>query len=357
MTNLKLNETPIRTAKNYGINNIKLENINVPEVIAKEFNGLKITGISENEEAITIKENNSCKDDFKYGNGEFLAKQIKENANSNFTVEINGTLKEELFLDFTFSKENKDLVENILIKANENACGIVIIRFNSLEDLEYYHNGQIKIIAEKNSKLNIVIVNLLNNKTNHFLAIENIIKENAEVKYVTAEFGGKNTVINYYTCLQEKKANNEISTIYLGGENQIIDLNYIVEAYGEKTNIDMDLKGAINGNCKKHFKGTIDFKKGCKKSKGNENEYCTILSDKAKSIALPMLLCTEEDVEGNHSTAAGKIDSKKLFYLMTRGLSKADSERLIVRAQFNSVIEMIENEDAKSKLLKKIDEL
>lgn len=357
MTNLKLNETPIRTAKNYGINNIKLENINVPEVIAKEFKGLKITGISGNEEAITIKENDACEDDFKYGNGEFLAKQIKENANSNFTVEINGTLKEELFLDFTFSKENKDLVENVLIKANENACGTLIIRFNSLEDLEYYHNGQIKIIAEKNAKLNIVIVNLLNNKTNYFLAIENIIKENAEVKYVTAEFGGKNTVINYYTCLQERKANNEISTIYLGGENQIIDLNYIVEAYGEKTNIDMDLKGAINGNCKKHFKGTIDFKKGCKKSKGNENEYCTILSDKAKSIALPMLLCTEEDVEGNHSTAAGKIDSKKLFYLMTRGLSKADSERLIVRAQFNSVIEMIENEDAKSKLLKKIDEL
>ena len=39
MTNLKLNETPIRTAKNYGINNIKLENINVPENISN-INGI-----------------------------------------------------------------------------------------------------------------------------------------------------------------------------------------------------------------------------------------------------------------------------------------------------------------------------
>ena len=195
---------------------------------------------------------------------------------------------------------------------------------------------------------------LLNNQTNHFLAIENIIKDNAEIKYVTAEFGGKNTIINYYTCLKETGANNEINTIYLGGQDQIIDLNYIVEAYGEKTNIDMDLKGAISGNCRKHFKGTIDFKKGCKKSKGNENEFCTILSDKAKSIALPILLCTEEDVEGNHSTAAGKIDSKKLFYLMTRGLSKDDSEKLIVRAQFNSVIEKIDNEEIRNDLLEVI---
>lgn len=67
-----------------------------------------------------------------------------------------------------------------------------------------------------------------------------------------------------------------------------------------------------------------------------------------------MLLCTEEDVEGNHSTAAGKIDSKKLFYLMTRGLSKADSERLIVRAQFNSVLDKIENEEIKNDILKVI---
>lgn len=351
MTNLKLNETPIRTAKNYVINNIKLENINVPEDIS-EFNGLNITGISDK---ITINEN-VCKNNFKYGNGDILVNQIEEKPNKNLKLEINGKLNEELFLDFVFSKENINLVENILIKANENAKGTVIIRFISKEQQEYYHNGQIRIIAEKNAKLNVILVNLLNNKTNHFLAIENIIKENAEIKYVTAEFGAKNTIINYYTCLQENKASNEISTIYLGGEDQTIDLNYIVEAYGEKTNINMDLKGAIKGNCKKHFKGTIDFKKGCKKSKGNENEYCTILSDKAKSIALPMLLCTEEDVEGNHSTAAGKIDSKKLFYLMTRGLSRTDSERLIVRAQFNSVLKKIKNEDVKSEILSKIDE-
>ena len=33
MENLKLNETPVRTARNFKINNMKLENIEVPEVI------------------------------------------------------------------------------------------------------------------------------------------------------------------------------------------------------------------------------------------------------------------------------------------------------------------------------------
>ncbi len=54
-----------------------------------------------------------------------------------------------------------------------------------------------------------------------------------------------------------------------------------------------------------------------------------LLSDKAKSIALPMLLCTEDDVEGNHSTASGKVDNKELFYIMSRGLSYKEAVNLL----------------------------
>ena len=69
----------------------------------------------------------------------------------------------------------------------------------------------------------------------------------------------------------------------------------------------------IKDNSKKNFKGTINFIKGAKKAKGNENEYCMLLSDTAKSLALPMLLCTEDDVEGNHSTATGKADKEEFM--------------------------------------------
>ena len=43
MENLKLNETPVRTARNFRINNMKLENIEVPEVITS-FENVTIIG-------------------------------------------------------------------------------------------------------------------------------------------------------------------------------------------------------------------------------------------------------------------------------------------------------------------------
>ena len=44
---MKLNETPVRTSKNFNINNIKIEDVEIPEVIG-EFNNVDIVKESEN---------------------------------------------------------------------------------------------------------------------------------------------------------------------------------------------------------------------------------------------------------------------------------------------------------------------
>lgn len=351
MENLTLNQTPIRTSRNYGINNIKLENIEMPENV-NTFNGLQISGDTDKFTISNDKKDNSVK----FGNGDVLKNQIKEMSNKDIQIYVQNNATKEIELDFNFSKENKDLIDNILINIEENAKGTIIIKYYSEDDLKYYHNGQIKIIANKGSKVNIILINLLNNQSNNFLSIENILEEKTDVNYTIVDFGGKNSITNYYTNLKGKEANNKVSTIYLGNKDQVLDLNYIAEVYGEKSNIEMNLKGAIKDNAKKHFKGTIDFKTGCKKAKGNENEYCTILSKAAKSIALPMLLCTEEDVEGNHSAAAGKIDPKQLFYIMSRGFDMVDAQKLIIRASFNEVLESVSKEELREEIFEKIDE-
>ena len=347
---LTLNETPIRTAKNYAINNIKLENIEIPETI-QEFNGLKFLGDIDEFEILEMNKFT----EFKYGNGKVLENIINEQSNKTLAINAINNENKELHLNYEFSKENINLIENIEINLKEKSNSTIILKYKSTNETYSFHNSKIKVIANKDAKANIIILNMLNNKSNNFIAIENAIEENADVKYTIVDFGGKNSVTNYYSNLKEDNAKNTLNAVYLGNENQIIDLNYIMECYGKNTNARIDVKGAIKDNCKKHFKGTIDFKKGAKKSIGDEKEYCTILSDTAKSISLPILLCTEEDVEGSHSTACGKIDKKNLFYLMTRGLSKQEAEKLIIRAGFNEIVENIKNEEIRKEILKKID--
>lgn len=356
MENLKLNETPVRTARNFRINNMKLENIEVPEVITS-FENVTIIGDTSK---INIEQNaDNTNTDLVYGLSEELTNQAKHGANQKIKLNINNTQnkkeKAEAEIDLRFDDENTVLIDNIEITANENTKSTVIIKYTSNQENESYHNGIIKAKAEKNSELNIVVVNLMNTKSNNFLAIENDFEENAKINYTIVDFGGKHSITNYYSNLQGDNCDNQLNTIYLGKENQVFDLNYIGELRGKKSNIDIEVQGTLKDTSKKHFKGTIDFKKGCKKATGNENEACMLLSDTAKSIALPMLLCSEEEVEGNHSSSAGKIGEKELFYIMSRGFELKEAMKLMVRARFNQILEKIEKEELKNQIIDEIE--
>ena len=344
MEKLKLNETPVRTSRNFLINNIKLENVVIPEKL-EMFQNVMVTGTESFNKDIN-------KQHLNYGLSEELEENVFYKANSQ--IAINVKENDNIKVTYDFDDDNLQLVNQIDICAtgNEN----IIIEYKSSTNKECFHNGVIKVFAKENAKLNITVINLLNSNSEHFEAMENILEDNSDLNYTIIDIGGKNSIQNYYSNIIGKSAKNDLKTIYLGSENQIKDINYIAELRGQKSFVDIDVQGALKENAKKNFKGTIDFKKGCKKAKGNENEFCMLLSEKAKSLALPMLLCTEDDVEGNHSTASGKVDKEQLFYIMTRGLSYKEAVKLIVRANFNKTIERILDEEVKQNIIKEIDE-
>ena len=344
MEKLKVNDTPVRTARNFKINNIEVE-LDLPEKIA-EFKNVEII----NDKSII--DNEVSNTSLTYGTGKILEELNYETANSKVRIQTSNK-KEDIIIRYNFDDNNVNLINQIEIIANGDTN--VIIEYKSQTSQKCLHNGIIRVIANENAKLDVTIVNLLNENSDNFEAIENRLEKNSKVNYTIIDIGGKTSISNYYSNIIGENADNDLKSIYLGIGEQRKDINYIAELRGTKTNIDIDVQGVLKDSAKKNFKGTIDFKKGSKKAKGNENEYCMLLSDKAKSIALPMLLCTEEDVEGNHSTASGKVDEKQLFYIMTRGISYKEAVKLIVKSKFNKIIERVTDEELKNEILSEID--
>ena len=341
---MKLNETPVRTSKNFKINNITLEDFELPEKI-ELFENVSIE--KSESEILDI----CSKANLTYGVSNELEEYVNNNSNSNMRLEAKG--EDNIKINYTFDEDNLNLVNQIEIEAEGTSN--IYITYNADTDKKCLHNGIIRLTAKENSNVNVTIVNLLNSSSLNFEAIENTIYENANVNYCIVDFGANYSISNYYSNIIGANATNDLKTIYIGTDNQVKDINYIAHLKGEKSNVDIDVQGALKDTAKKNFKGTIDFKRGCKKAVGNENEYCVLLSDKAKSIALPMLLCTEEDVVGNHSTASGKVDKQSLFYIMSRGLSYKEAVKLIVRANFNKIIDRIEDEELKNIVIEEID--
>ena len=379
-----LNETPVRTSQNFKANNIEIADVNLPESVEPFLNRtiyinsekktlLVAESLEDSERLNDLYEDSKIlvseltKDDFdlKYSIGEEVSKNAIDLANQKLRIVAKENTTDVVAnIEFAFDKENLSLLDNIEIYAEKNSKIDVTITYiprredgeeETIDNNKYYHNGIIKVCALDNAIINLNVINLLNYEANNFISYEIKLLNDAKLNSTIVDFGGKNSISNYYADLFGKSSVNNLNSIYLGAQSQLFDLNYIAHCRGEKSDVNFEVQGALTDSAIKHFKGTIDFKKGCKKAKGNENENCLLLSDNAKSLALPVLLCSEEDVEGNHSTSSGKAEAKELFYLMSRGLTEKDAMKLLVRARFNSIIEKISNKEIEEVVTNAID--
>lgn len=373
MEKIILNKAPVRTSNNYGINDIALE-LEIPKIkqfqnmsmMCYDFDDVEVENINLNEiktEKVNSMmnlngERSSKSDSNEIGKNEMSSRiglNLQQNYGIKITIPKNTIVRSPIVLEFNFDEDNNTLVDNIKIEYEENSEATFIIKYTSDSEEEQFHYLKNEVKMGKNSIGNILIANMLNDNSNSFIAYENNLQENAKLSSTNIELGAKYKISNYYTKLEGDRAENDVKNIYIGTNNDVIDINYNIDTIGKNTKCTILSEGAIDGKAKKHFKGTIDFKEGSKKSKGIENENCMLLSDEAESKSLPMLLCHEEDVYGEHGVSSGKPSESKLFYLMAKGIAYNEARMLMVKANLNKIVREIKDEDLKEEITKMIE--
>ena len=342
---MKINQTPYRTSRNYAINNIEVgEEIfnNNLHPFAK-FSIKNVEGFKKTKQ-FKVKQNTSI--------AQKLDLQIAKTTNKYHVIfDKNTTYPVEI--EFDFDKQNSALTDVLDFEVEENVRAQIIVKYTS--KLQVYNNSLIKIHLAKNATLDICVLTNIEKESHNFVLFDNELDCASKLNYTIVDFGCKTSVQNFYTKLAGDDAKCQLNSVYFGDNNALIDLNYLQEVFGKQCTATIDVVGALRDTSAKNFKGTIDFKKGCKKSFGSENEFCMLLSKTARSKALPMLLCAEEDVDGKHSTSVGKVAEKEKFYLMSRGLNETEALKLIVKAKFDYVISKLFDKELKVEILEILD--
>ena len=119
---------------------------------------------------------------------------------------------------------------------------------------------------------------------------------------------------------------------YLGQARQRRDIGLVADHYGRETKSEIRAGGALRGEAEKTFRGTIDFKRGASGAVGSELETVLMLGEDAVNKTVPLILCAEEDVVGEHGASIGALDEETLFYFESRGIGRAQAEELLARA-------------------------
>ena len=331
-----LNETKVKTSNGFKMNNIKVS-LDLPTEY--NFHDYIVNGSSD------IKINDIDKD---------ITSDIGLTFSKYKNVDIDINDNKDIILTYEFNNDN--LIDNINIKLNSNTNSNIIIKYTSSINTTNFHHLVLNITGEQDSVSNITVINMLNNNSDSFIAINGDIKKNANIKLNILDMNGKIRINNINSNSLEK-GKFYVNNLYIGLNNDLIDYNYYLKNTGKESINRLEVQGYLKDNAIKHFKGIIDFISGCSKSSGIENENVVLANDTVISRSLPVLLCGEEDVEGAHGVSSGKIDEEKLFYLMSRGLERLDAEKLIIKSNFNKIIKEINNEEIENEVSNYIDQI
>ena len=69
-----------------------------------------------------------------------------------------------------------------------------------------------------------------------------------------------------------------------------------------------------------------------------------LANDDVRNKTIPIILCTEDDVQGAHGASIGHINPEQLGYLTSRGLDTASAEGLFEVAVFDYAAAAAPNE-------------
>lgn len=240
--------------------------------------------------------------------------------------------------------KHSSIVFNVARNVDVN---ITNIYFDILTDTK----ALVEVVCEKQSHVNYTTVH----------ASEDEFKERLNI-YVAND-----AQINLNTLSLNNKYVNCITNIYLYKENSYAKVNnaiinntgitqsyaYNVYHWEKDTTSELTNYAICKDNSILNINSNGIIKRDCCRSKINQKSRGIILDLTSSISANPLLEIDEFDVEANHGASIGAIDDEDLYYLMSRGLTKEESEHLIVTAYMNPILQQI-NDDSLLEYIKKL---
>ncbi len=187
--------------------------------------------------------------------------------------------------------------------------------------------------------------------------VDGVCEENGRIELVQVFPGGGDVYADTQITLPADGGSLQADIGYLGQQSQRLDMNMVVEHYGKRTQSEIRAAGALKDAAQKTFRGTIDFKNGASEAVGNENETVLMLGEDVVNKTVPLILCAEENVVGNHGATIGELDGETLFYFESRGIDREAAENILARAAIERLARAVEDNETEELILRQLDEV
>ena len=233
----------------------------------------------------------------------------------------------------------------LVVVAEEGARASLIEEYASpATDTAAYSNAAVELFVEDNAKLEYVSLQNLSTETWHFASHHARVERDAELDWVAGGFGSKKGKTRIQNDLNGQGATSRVTGAYFADGEQHLDYDTFQEHIAPNCESDFAFKGALRDSATAVWRGMIRVEPDAQKTNAYQECRNLMLSPTAHAVPIPGLEIMANDVRCTHGATVSRVDREQLFYLMSRGLPRAEAERLVVRGFFQNVLDRIDLE-------------
>ncbi|MBK3496150.1 Fe-S cluster assembly protein SufD [Viridibacillus sp. YIM B01967] len=271
-------------------------------------------------------------------------------------VPKNVVIEEPLQVVFLHDNADASLFNHVLVVAEANSSVTYVENYlSTIEEAA----GQVNIIAEvivnDNAKVIFGAVDVLAKGLTTYVNRRGILHRDATIEWAAGLMNDGDTISENITHLIGDGSNADSKSVVVGRGDQSQNFTTEIRHWGKASNGYILTHGVMKDSSRAIFNGIGKIEHGATKADAVQESRVLMFSENARGDANPILLIEEDDVTAGHAASVGRVDPIQLYYLMSRGISKEEAERLVIHGFLAPVVNKLPIEGVKKQLTEVIE--
>jgi Fe-S cluster assembly protein SufD len=208
-------------------------------------------------------------------------------------------------------------------------------------DAATFSCSAVEVIAGSAAEVQYVALQRYGRNVHHLSTQRTIAGRDSNLDTLVVNLGGSVARVDLLASLVGPGSRSDMLGLYFGRGDQHFDHSTRQDHKVAHATSDLLYKGALTDRAHAVFRGLIKVYPKAQRTDAYQTNRSLILSREAEAVALPNLEIEADDVRCSHAATVGQLDEEELFYIMSRGISRATAERLVVFGFFGEVLDRL----------------
>ncbi|MFC5591345.1 Fe-S cluster assembly protein SufD [Sporosarcina soli] len=271
-------------------------------------------------------------------------------------VPKNVVVEEPLQVLFLHDDAQASLFNHVIVVAEKNSSVTYVENYlSTVEEAKGLVNIVSEVFTGDNAKIVYGAVDVLAEGFTTYVNRRGVTGRDSRIEWALGLMNDSDTISENITHLVGDNSSCDMKTVVVGRGSQRQNFTSEIVHWGLDTDGFILKHGVMKEAASSIFNGIGRIAKGATRSNAVQESRVLMLSEKARGDANPILLIDEDDVTAGHAASVGRVDPLQLYYLMSRGISQQEAERLVIHGFLAPVVSKLPIEGVKKQLTEVIE--